>query len=117
MRYRKLDANGDYSFGGGLGNFFIDQPEAVGQAVLTRLELRLGEWFLDPADGTAWDTEVLGYNTAGARDIVIQDRTLGTQGLLAITSYSSFINRNTRKFSVSETISTVYGTTPVITTF
>ncbi|WP_083331557.1 hypothetical protein [Brucella inopinata] len=41
MRYRKLDENDDYVFGGNLASFFIDQPEAPAQAVKTRLMLQL----------------------------------------------------------------------------
>ena len=37
MRYRKLDANDDYVFGGGQVDFHKDTPEGVGQAVKTRL--------------------------------------------------------------------------------
>ncbi len=36
MRYRKLDANGDYSFGGNSNNFLTDK-EAVRQAVTVML--------------------------------------------------------------------------------
>src|SRR5260363_151880 len=51
MRYRRLDAAGDYAFGRGLSDFEQDTPEAVAQAVKTRLALRFGEWFLDTSDG------------------------------------------------------------------
>src|SRR5260364_424406 len=54
MRYRRLDAAGDYAFGRGLSDFEQDTPEAVAQAVKTRLALRFGEWFLDTSDGTPW---------------------------------------------------------------
>jgi hypothetical protein len=29
MRYRKLDADGDYSFGNGSADFYVNSPEAV----------------------------------------------------------------------------------------
>ena len=37
MKYRKLTENGDYAFGRGGADMHADTPEAVGQAVLTRL--------------------------------------------------------------------------------
>ena len=47
MKYRKLTENGDYAFGRGGADMHADTPEAVGQAVLTRLRLFAGEWFVD----------------------------------------------------------------------
>jgi hypothetical protein len=35
MRYGKLDAGGDYCFGGGATDFLVNTPETVAQAVLT----------------------------------------------------------------------------------
>lgn len=109
MRYRKLDANGDYVFGHQQADFYRDQPEAVAQAVQTRLELFTGEWFLDTTDGTPWRTDVLGKYTQGAYDSVIKDRILTTEGVQSIESYSSTLNRQTRNLSVTALISTIYG--------
>ena len=47
MRYRKLDANGDYSFGQAAPNFWHDVPDAVAQLVVTRFAMWQGEWWLD----------------------------------------------------------------------
>src|SRR5438477_9857340 len=116
MRYRKLDQpadvspglfnlqGGDYSFGRGITDFYIDQPEAVAQLVLTRLSLWKSEWFLDTSDGTDWNTGILGRLTDATRDPIIQARILGTQGVTGIVSYSSFLDRDTRSFSVNATI-------------
>lgn len=113
MRYRKLDANGDYTFGRGQADFYRDQPEAVSQAVQTRLELFTGEWFLDTTDGTPWRTDVLGKYTQGAYDSIIKDRILTTEGVQSIDAYSSTLDRQTRKLSVNASISTIYGTATV----
>ena len=114
MKYRKLDASGDYQFGNGGADFWKDQPEAVAQAVQTRLFLFLGEWFLDSREGMTWKTEVLGVRTANTRDPAIRRRVLGTTGVKAITAYSSNLNRDTRAFSVDTlTLDTVYGAATV----
>lgn len=113
MRYRKLDASGDYSFGNGSADFWKDQPEAVAQAVQTRLFLFRGEWFLDAAEGMTWKAEVLGVRTANTRDPAIRRRVLGTQGVKAIAAYSSSLNRDTRAFSVNLTLDTIYGAATV----
>ena len=111
MRYRKLDENGDYTFGGQQADFYRDQVEAVAQAVLTRLKLFAGEWFLDQTEGMPWRTDVLGKYTAGTADGAIRARILGTQSVTSISDYSSTVDRSTRKLAVTVTINTQYGST------
>lgn len=113
MRYRKLDANGDYSFGGQQADFYRDTPEAVAQAVQTRLLLLRGEWFLDITEGMPWSTEVLGKFTNGTYDSAIRQRILGTQGVTELTAYSSTLDGQKRALTVAATINTIYGSTPV----
>jgi len=112
MRYRKLSASGDYTLGSNA--FLVDSPDAVGQAVETRLALWLGEWFVDITDGTPWNEQVLGKRLPGRNpDAAIKERILGTQGVSEIVSYSSSFDGNSRKLSVAATINTVYGTTTI----
>lgn len=109
MRYRKLDANGDYTFGQRDGNFYVDVPEAVAQAVKTRLGLIQGEWFLDTTVGTPYNSQILGAGTVSAYDRAIQEVILGTTGVLGIVDYASNVNPTTRAASVTCTIDTIYG--------
>lgn len=113
MRYRKLDADDDYVFGEQQADFYKDVPDAVGQAVLTRLRLLRGEWFLDKTDGTPWSTEVLGKYTNNTYDAAIRQRILGTQGVQEIVSYSSSLDTEQRALTVRVSINTIYGTTTV----
>lgn len=120
MRYRKLDVNGDYSFGHGQADFYRDVPDAPGQATKTRLALFTGEWFLDLAEGTPWggfpiNTQVvgrglvLGKGNRAIRELVIKERILDTQGVLSIDDFSSFVDSNQRFMSFSATVTTIYG--------
>jgi hypothetical protein len=111
MRYRKLDADGDYVFGGGAADFLVNTPGAVAQAVLTRLRLLRGEWFLDTTAGMPWATDVLGKYTGATYDAAIRQCILGTQGVTEITRYLSSADSGTRKLTVTVTINTLYGTT------
>jgi hypothetical protein len=113
MRYRKLDADGDYTFGGGRADFLVNSPEAVGQAVLTRLQLFKGEWFVDTADGTPWQTEVLGEHTRATYDMAVRNRILSTQGVVQIDDYDSEFEPNSRKLTINCTITTAYGQTTI----
>lgn len=112
MRYRVLSPTGDYTFGQGPGEFLVNSPAAVAQAIGTRLRLWLGEWFLDLTVGVPWITQVVGTGTSGIRDMVIRTAILNTEGVLSIVSYSSSLDTENRLFSVNATVGTVYG--PVI---
>lgn len=109
MQYRKLTSSGDYSFGAGGSNFWVNSPAGVLQAIGTRLKLFQGEWALDTTQGVPYSTEIFGNNTEGTRDLVVQEAILGTQGVLSISAYSSSFDSSTRKFSVAATVDTIYG--------
>ena len=111
MIYRKLDSNGDYVFGLGAGNFYKDQPEAVAQAVKTRLGLIQGEWFLDVNAGTPYDSKILGAGKVATYDAAIQDIISNTQGVRSILVYTSGVDPVKRGAQINCTIDTVYGVT------
>lgn len=116
MRYRKLDANGDYTFGQSQNDFYVDQPEAVAQAVQTGLRLFQGEWFLDTSAGVPWRQSILGKYAQNAYDAILKAQILNTQGVQALDSYTSSIDPTTRGLSVTATINTIYGSTDVTIT-
>lgn len=109
MRYRKRDENGDYSFGRGALDFQVNSPEAVAQAIQTRLQLWLGEWFLDVKDGMPWNEKVLGTGTSRLRDAAVRERVLGTTGVKSLLAYQSSLNSGTREFRVALALDTIYG--------
>jgi hypothetical protein len=107
MRYRKLDASGDYTFGTG-ADFHVNTADTVAQAISTRLKLWRGEWFVDQTDGTPYLEEVLGKRTRSP-DIAIKQRILGTLGVTEIQTFTSSYDGTTRRFAVSATVQTIYG--------
>lgn len=109
MRYRKLDEAGDYVFGKGGRDFLINSPDAVAQAINTRLRLWYGEWFLDRFDGMPWLQQVLGKHSNRLRDAAIRRRVLTTQGVRAMLSFLTQYNAETREFSVQMIVETDYG--------
>lgn len=113
MRYRKLAPDNDYSFGNGQLDFYRDEPAAVGQSVQTRLLLWLGEWYLDTSQGTPYMEGVLGKHSQQLADATIERRTLDTTGVVNFTSFESFIEANTRAYSASFNLNTIYGPTNV----
>jgi hypothetical protein len=113
MRVRAQDANGDYTFGHGSANFFINSPACVAQLIQTNLLLHQGEWFLNLLAGVPWETEVLGYGTASLYDVVIKTAILNTRGVTSIINYSSSFNPTTRKLTVTATVLTQFSTIPI----
>lgn len=115
MRYRKLDANGDYSFGNGLDDFWINVPEAVAQAAYTWLKLFQGEWFLDITQGTPWFQGVLGvYNQANADSLLKDQIVNNVTGVQDISEFQSTSDQTIRKYSiVTCELNTIFGPTSV----
>ena len=105
---------GDYVFGQGSANFWVNSPEAVGASVLTRLRLNQGEWFLDKTIGLPLFQQVLGYNTESTRDLVIKQQILATPGVTSLAAYASEFDAETREFTLTDCqIYTQYGPAPV----
>jgi hypothetical protein len=112
MRYRRETATGDYVFGQGEADFFVDEPAAVAQAVKTRLRLFQGEYFVDTTIGMPWQTRVLGYNRSDTYDAAIRQTISQTQGFGSFINYSSDLNKITRLLTVGGKITTVYSGHP-----
>ena len=106
MRYRAMDANGDYVFAGA-SPFLVNTPNTVAQAIRTRMALFTGEWFLDQREGLN-KMNILGYGTSPTRDREVQRRILGTPGVQKIINYASSVNG--RAFRVDAIVQTIYGT-------
>lgn len=109
MRYRRLDTSNDFTLGHGTADYLNNSPECVAQAVVTRLRLLSGEWFLDLIEGTPYVQGVFGKHTQESYDLVIRERILDTEGVTEITAYESLFNGETRRLSIQVTINTLYG--------
>ena len=111
MRYRKLDENGDFSAGHGTADFFVDQPEAVGQSVLTRLRLWTGEWFLNTDEGTPYREQVLGAHRRQSAGPAIKLRVASTEGVTSVNDFAADYDGEARALTVTAAVDTVYGET------
>ena len=120
MRYRRLDENHDYTFGKGLGNFLEDEvgnPEAVAQAIQTRLLLFTGEWWEDLRDGLPLWQKILGARVKDKKiiDKIITDRIQGLKmpngnyAITAIKEVESEYDVETRAYSFTCRVDTIYG--------
>jgi hypothetical protein len=112
MRYRRETDTGDYVFGQGDGDFYVNEPRAVAQAVKTRLRLFQGEYFVNNTVGMPWQTRVLGYNRADTYDAAIRQTISETEGFTNFVNYSSSLDKVTRLLTVSGKINTEYSGQP-----
>ena len=109
MRYRKLDKDGNSQFGTSANDFHVNTPEVVAQAIRTRLDLWMGEWFADTSDGTGWNQSILGKRTQNLYELTLRQRVLETPGVLQIDEFQSSLQPNSRRLTVSMVVTTVYG--------
>ena len=106
------ELTGDMIFGSG-DDFLVDSPDAVAQAINTRLLLWQGEWFLDLTAGTPWAQQILGFHAQSVRDIALRQVILGTPFVTSLLNFSSNLDPR-RGLSVSYQVDTLFGVTPVI---
>jgi len=117
LRVRKVDASGDMVFGGDQAAFWVNNKEGVGQIGSSRMRLWTGQWWLKIWDGTPYQVRVLGKYTENTRDAAIQGRILSTPGVLSMMNYASSLNRDTRAWTVSAEVNTIYGPTTITGAF
>lgn len=96
-------------FGGQQADFFRDVPQAVAQAVWTRLRLWRGEWFLDKNEGTPWMQAALGEHKRKTIEPAIRSRILDTQGCSGIEDFQYSFDADNRTAQINATINTIYG--------
>jgi hypothetical protein len=108
MRYRK-EIDGDYAFGCGDNSYLADSPQAVAQAVRSRLMLWRGEWFLDRDEGTPWGSSVLGKQAPELYALAVRDRISGTPGVSSVIEFTTKNESETRRLRFSAKLATVYG--------
>lgn len=112
MKYRKIDNNGDYTFGNNADDFYTDET-AVAQAISTSVKLLLNEWWEDTSIGLPLFQHIVGSNgspeSIKGADLLVQQQIQKVQGVQKISAYnSSYANR---KYTVSVTVQTIYGGT------
>lgn len=120
MRYRRLDVDGDYTFGQNTQNFVVD-AEAVKQAVYTRLLLLYNEWWENVEDGLPFFQQIAGKfgtpeNLNGV-DLVIRERIINTEGVAQIIEYQGTFDSQNRTYSVYTKVNTIYGEFALEVTF
>ena len=108
MKYRRLDENGDMTFGNNKFDFVKD-IEAVKQAILTRLKLLKGEWWENTEEGLPLFQEILASRNIERTKKLIIERIQKTQGVLSVNNI--VVTFENRILNITASVSTVYGET------
>ncbi|MBR0518867.1 hypothetical protein IJJ97_03645 [bacterium] len=113
MRYRRLDENGDMTFGNNKFDFVKDL-EAVSQAIKTRLKLLKGEWWEDTEEGLPLFQEILASRNIEKVKRLIVERIQKTQGVLSVDNL--ILTFENRILNITASVSTIYGETLIVFT-
>ncbi|MCB2297804.1 hypothetical protein [Clostridium tagluense] len=110
MRYRMLDANGDYLFGRGQQCFTFGRF-AVSQAINTSLALLKNEWWEDTSAGLPLFQSILGqtgsHDNIAIADLLIKKVISGVTGVTEIQDFTSTYENRVYTFTCS--VNTLYG--------
>ena len=108
MRYRRLDNDGDYTFGAGGADMLVD-IEACAQSIRTRLWLLFGEWWEDLTDGLPLFQKILAQRDINIASEAIRNRILSTTHVRDIIYFSADWDNEQRYLLISCVVDTDYG--------
>lgn len=108
MLYRKLDTEGDYVFGANQ-NAYLEGAAAVAQAVSTRLKLLLYEWWEDLEEGLPLWQQIVASKDRGTAEKLIRERIVKTPQVRGILSLNTEWDSERRKFMITATVDTEFG--------
>lgn len=114
MRYRKLDENGDYTFGNNSQDY-IDGLEAIAQAIQTKVLLFYGEWWENIGIGIPMFQSIIGQmdpeNLKMSASLLITQRIMEVEGVLSVENLE--IERDGRSLRYTIDVNTTEGQTIV----
>ena len=85
------------------------KQELIRQQLAINLRMIRGEWFANTNYGIPYFTSVYGKNTQDEVDLIFKSAIRNTDGVLAITRFSSSIDKQTRKYTLVFSVQTEVG--------
>lgn len=114
MRTRRLDANGDWTFGRGRSSY-ATKSECVRQKVETRLRSFKQDWFLNLDHGINWFGNMARRGTRVKLEAEIRSCILQTEGVKTLTAFASQYQPKNRKLTITATFTDIYGNSSEVT--
>ncbi|SEO76201.1 hypothetical protein SAMN02800692_1983 [Luteibacter sp. UNC138MFCol5.1] len=115
MRVRRIDSDGDWTFGAGRASY-ADRTESVAQRVKTRLLSLQGDWFLDLSHGLPWFDLIERPADLAKVERAVKAQILRTDGVRRITAFSMSVDPGTRAMAITTSIVDIYGIETQIST-
>lgn len=95
---------------------FLTGQEEIAQTIRTRLKLFTGEYFRDINDGTPWfELILIKSSTLSQKDSAIKRRIAETEGVTQILSYNTDYGIDSRTYTVTCEVATVFGNVAITT--
>lgn len=110
MIIRALNPSGDWTFGSSRANYLTYNP-AIAQSIQSRVSSFIGDCFFDMGAGIDWFTFLGGSRDSLGLQLAISAVILNTFGILKIKSLSFNLDRNSRRFSISYNVTTIFSGT------
>lgn len=82
------------------GEHFITGKSATQQAILRRLRLFLGEYFLDGTEGTPWFQSILGKVPQNIAETNIKQRIIDTPNVISLSRFELNFDAKSRVISI-----------------
>ena len=86
------------------GQHFATGKDATRQAIIRRLRLFIGEYFLDATAGTDWFGGVLGKTRQDFAEATLKNRIITTPGVIGITEFSLTSEPTERRIIVQASV-------------
>lgn len=105
MIFRNLDADGDWTFGSGKGNY-ISQNPAIGLNIKTRILSWLGDCFFDEEAGIDWTNRLGSKNQRALLEMDLKRIILQSFGVTGIENFDTLLQN--RLFQADYSVNTIF---------
>ena len=108
MKIRRLDSEGDWDYGHSISSYYIDNAQAVGLNIVTRLREWYRDCFFAMQNGIDYPTRLGSFNQKENLDNDVQSIILNSQDVVDITEFDSTFNRDSRHYKCTAKVLHIY---------
>lgn len=106
MIVRRIDVDGDWTFGSGVSNYLRDN-QAIAQNIATRLRSFVNDCFFDTQAGVDWFNFLGSKNQVGLI-LAIKLVIMNTQNVTSLNDLNTVLDPVSRNLSITYSVNTVF---------